>query len=62
MSELISRVRLDFAVVVTTNPSHEEIDIEVLNAGINIIVEKSTTLTYQSAKKMIGTVKKKTVI
>ena len=58
MSELISRVRLDFAVVVTTNPSHEEIDIEVLNAGINIIVEKPMTLTYQSAKKMIGAAKK----
>ena len=54
VSDLISKIRLDFAVIVTTNPSHEGIAIEVLNTGINVIVEKPMTLTYQSAKKMIG--------
>lgn len=58
VSDLVSRIKLDFAVIATTNTSHEEIAIEVLNAGINIIVEKPMTLTYQSAKKMIDAAEK----
>jgi predicted dehydrogenase len=58
VSDLISKVSLDFAVIATTNTSHEEIAIEVLNAGINVIVEKPMTLTYQSTKKMIDAAEK----
>ncbi len=58
VSDLISGEKLDFAVIVTTNPSHEEIAVEVLNAGISAIVEKPMTLTYQSAKRMIDAAEK----
>jgi len=58
VSDLISKEKLDFVVVVTTNPSHESISIQALNAGINVIVEKPMTMTYKSAKKMIDAAKK----
>jgi len=44
---------LDFAVIVTTHESHEALTIKCLNAGVNVIVEKPMTITYDSAKRMV---------
>ena len=45
---------LDFAVIVTTHESHEFLAIKCLNAGINVIVEKPMTMTYESAQRMVA--------
>lgn len=49
---------LDFAVIVTTHESHEALTVECLNAGVNVIVEKPMTMTYESAKRMVAAAEK----
>ena len=58
VEELLKNKKLDFVVITTTNEVHEEIAIKVLNQGINVIVEKPMTMTYESAQRMIKAAEK----
>jgi len=49
---------LDFAVIVTTHESHEDLTVKCLNAGINVIVEKPMTMTFESAQRMVAAAEK----
>ncbi len=49
---------LDFVVIVTTHKSHEPLTVKCLNAGVNVIVEKPMTMTYESAKRMVAAAEK----
>jgi len=55
---LSNEQNLDFAIIVTTHESHEDLTVKCLNAGINVIVEKPMTMTYESAKRMVTAAEK----
>lgn len=49
---------IDFAVIVTTHETHEELTIKAINAGKNVIVEKPMSMTYASTKRMVAAAEK----
>ena len=59
VDEFLSREKeLDFAVIVTTHESHEFLTIKCLDAGVNVIVEKPMTMTFESAQRMVAAAEK----
>jgi predicted dehydrogenase len=51
VDEFLKKEDIDFAVVVTTHETHEELVVKVLNAGKNVIVEKPMSMTYESTQQ-----------
>jgi len=49
---------LDFAVIVTTHETHELLAVKCLNAGLNVIVEKPMSMTYESTQRMVEAAEK----
>lgn len=59
VDDLIEKEKdLDFVVIVTTHESHEPLTIKCLNAGLNVIVEKPMTMTFDSAQRMVKAAEK----
>ncbi len=59
VDELLSKHKdLDFVVIVTTHETHEDLTVKCLNSGVNVIVEKPMTMTYDSAQRMVAAAKK----
>ncbi len=49
---------LDFAVIVTTHETHEALTVKCLNAGLNVIVEKPMSMSYESTQRMVKAAEK----
>lgn len=52
--EMLNSEKLDAVIVATPHYSHEEIVIDTLNAGVNVLTEKPICVTTKSAKNMIN--------
>lgn len=49
---------MDIVVVVTTNDVHEQLTLQALASGRDVIVEKPMSLTYESARRMVQAAEK----
>ena len=58
VDDFLQKADIDFAVIVTTHDSHEELTIKALNAGKHVIVEKPMSMTYASTERMVATAEK----
>ena len=56
--ELLSDPTIDMVTIATPNDVHEEIAIDALNHGKNVISEKPVTLSLESLERMIAAAKK----
>jgi len=54
VDEFLAKEDIDFAVIVTTHETHEELAVKALNMGKNVIVEKPMSMTYESTLRMIA--------
>ncbi len=59
IDEMLKFEKLDCVSICTPNGYHYENARKVLKAGINVIVEKPLTLSYQEGKKLMSLAKKK---
>ena len=55
--ELLSDPTIDMVTIATPNDVHEEIAIDALNHGKNVISEKPVTLSMESLERMIAAAK-----
>lgn len=58
VDEFLKKEPIDFAVIVTTHETHEELTVKALNAGKNVIVEKPMSMTYESTQRMVAAAEK----
>jgi scyllo-inositol 2-dehydrogenase (NADP+) len=56
--EFLQDEQVEFAVIVTTHESHEELTVKALNAGKHVVVEKPMSMTYASTQRMIAAAEK----
>lgn len=61
VSELI-KLGIDYCVIASPTASHEEVALELIDAGIHILVEKPVTHSYESAIKILKAAEAKRVI
>ncbi|MEI6050919.1 MAG: Gfo/Idh/MocA family oxidoreductase [Bacteroidota bacterium] len=57
IDEMLTSEKLDLAIVVTPHNLHAPIAIKVLNAGVNVVLEKPMTTTYEDAIQVIDAAK-----
>jgi predicted dehydrogenase len=58
IDKFLAEESLDLAVIVTTHESHEELTVKALNAGLDVIVEKPMSMSYESTLRMIEAAEK----
>ncbi len=58
VDEFLKKEDIDFAVIVTTHETHEDLVVRALNAGKNVIVEKPMSMTYASTQRMVTAAEK----
>lgn len=57
LDEMLKAEIIDVAIVVTPHSLHAPIAIKLLDAGVNVVMEKPMTTTYQDALKVIDAAK-----
>ncbi len=57
--EMLKTERLDYVIISTPPASHYQLAIDVLNAGVNVIIEKPVVLQMERLKKLIDSAKSK---
>lgn len=58
-AEMIKNEKIDIAIVSTESGYHENIGLECLEAGINVIIEKPIAMSLEGAKKLVEKAKEK---
>jgi len=53
VEEMVKNVRLDFASVCTPPQTHRDVTLQLINAGVNLVVEKPLALSFAEALEIV---------